>query len=190
MILLFYSYTSLSVQEWIGGIGDWNDPGNWDTGTVPGNGDDLYIYDGTVNVNGGAVSVYSITLEGSDFIFANNAAISAIASSILEITHAGTQSASGSGSIEIHGIIEKVNAGSITDMSIDFVHYGTAKGDGTITFGSLTNNGIVAPGMSVGELMFNNFNNTSATHEIEIESVGTGGVNYDLLNITDAGVFS
>lgn len=45
--------------------GSWNDPANWDSGTVPGSGDDVVVAGKTVEAYGDSVSVASLTLDGA-----------------------------------------------------------------------------------------------------------------------------
>ena len=54
----------MATKNWIDGTGDWNTASNWDTGTVPGPGDNAVIQFGTVSLHT-PVTVGSISLTTS-----------------------------------------------------------------------------------------------------------------------------
>jgi hypothetical protein len=54
----------MTTKNWIDGTGDWNTASNWDTGTVPGPGDNAIIPFGTVSLHT-PVTVGSISLTTS-----------------------------------------------------------------------------------------------------------------------------
>ena len=74
-IFFFFFLISVSADaiNWIGGNGLWKDGANWNTGTVPGPGDDVYIGSGNVEI--------------SDIAFA--ARVSVAPGAVLNITSAG-----------------------------------------------------------------------------------------------------
>lgn len=166
----------------------------WSSGTISGTG--------TMTVNGITTFTAGMrTLDtkylmlngdsnwsGGDFTFANMGTVKQALSKTMTVDHTGTQAASGTGMMEIAGTIEKTYATSTTNVDIGFTLTGLAKGNGTITFGTLTNAGTVAPGFSPGKLTVNNFNNTNGLLQMEIQSTGVPGTAFDQLSITNTGV--
>lgn len=53
---------------WLGGDGDWSDPGKWSTGTVPKDGDDVVLANGKINLDGIVVSPRSISTNGGTLL--------------------------------------------------------------------------------------------------------------------------
>ncbi|MEZ4981364.1 MAG: hypothetical protein R2769_07210 [Saprospiraceae bacterium] len=51
IFLLSSNQISATNVTWVGGIGDWFNSSNWDTGTVPGFGDAVFINSGNVFIN-------------------------------------------------------------------------------------------------------------------------------------------
>jgi hypothetical protein len=124
--------------------------------------------------------------QAGNFSFANNSKISIVANKTFTISTAGTQSAIGSGMIEVYGTLQKTTTSATNISNGDFINMGTVKGFGTLTWNLLTNQGIFAPGMSAGKLTVNNFNNSDGTLEMELGNTGTAGIDYDQLEVTGA----
>jgi hypothetical protein len=57
--------TLLSIVTWVGGTGDWNTPGNWSGGALPGSADDVQITTPGISVthSTGSHTVKSLTLS-------------------------------------------------------------------------------------------------------------------------------
>lgn len=173
-----------------------NGPMLWNGGSVIGAG--TFTVKGTADWEAGVrtlsekTMVYEDEVEwlGGDFIFQNSALIRIESTSMLSVTHTGTQEATGSGTFQVDGTIEKYHSNSITNINITYILNGMAKGNGTINFGTLNNFGTVAPGHSIGSLTVDDFDNTGATLEIEIESIAPKGTGYDHLEVTVGGTFN
>lgn len=74
-IILFCSITSADAATitWLGGSGAWDDPSRWDTGTVPGYGDDVIIPSGYCRVYSGVyASATSVEVHSSGRLYINN----------------------------------------------------------------------------------------------------------------------
>lgn len=54
VLSLAFSLSINAAVEWTGGSGNWGDANNWNTGQVPGIGDDVLIPSGVVELNGNA----------------------------------------------------------------------------------------------------------------------------------------
>ena len=169
----------------------------WSSGSILGAGDMTVVGTSTWTAGTRTLESKTMMLEGNtdwqegDFTFNNNGKINIAATATLSINHTGYQCITGLGAFQIDGILEKYELASTTDINVSFIHNGMAKGDGTVNFGSLTNNGTVAPGISsLGQLNVNDFDNTNATLEIEINSTGAPGIDFDQLVITGTGTFN
>ncbi len=99
---------------------------------------------------------------------------SGIVTTLLVKRGMGTQILSGinsyTGLTTVQAGVLMVNGSLAGDVFIDT--FGTLKGSGTIS-GTVTNNGTIAPGQSIGTLTMGNFiNNTAGTYEVEVNARG------------------
>lgn len=93
-----------------------------------------------------------------------------------------------------YGTVTVSNAGALVDDGSDFINYGTFKGNGTVENGnnydfSTEPGSTLAPGTSIGKLTFSNkVDFTGINLNIEINGVGTPGIDYDQIVVSSGGV--
>ena len=114
-------------------------------------------------------------------------------------TNSGTLMASNGAALQLQGL--DVNDGTlnfasgttVSTINKDLINNGTIEGSGTLNLGStaytLTNNGIVAPGDTVGTLSITGNYIQNATGDLNLQLQGTGSGQFDLLAISGTATF-
>lgn len=168
----------------------------WSGGTISGSG--TFSITGSTTWTAGSRNLDTKALilngnsfwNGGNFIFSNDGKIQSISTKTMTVDHGGTVSATGTGMLEIDGEVKLMSAGSTTNLGIEFRLDGTMTGDGTFTYALLSNFGTVSPGISsIGKITVNDFDNANGIVEIELSGTGSGGVDFDQLEITANGSF-
>lgn len=94
------------------------------------------------------------------------------------------------GTINNKGVIDNngifINNGGVENTTGKFANFGAYTGSGTY-LGTFVNNGVVAPGNSIGTAMIDGEFVNATTLEIEIAGFGSG--NHDFLNVTGTAAF-
>ncbi|MBL8821320.1 MAG: hypothetical protein JNJ77_01940, partial [Planctomycetia bacterium] len=150
-----------AIITWIGGSGNWNTATNWNTGTIPANGDDVIIpdlgaigEDLTITYSSGSVSLNSIST-------AEKLQVSGSTLTTNIISGTGTLTIS-SGTATING------TSSISNVSLSG---GTLTGSGTLTVqGALnwTNGGIMSGTGTTVVAPTGTMNITTSTGDIQL----------------------
>jgi fibronectin-binding autotransporter adhesin len=147
---------------------------------------------GTVQIPGGEIIVVTgtgLTNNGTVLVDTN------ADNSTTKIRFDADGTLGGNGSVTLNGILGSYNVADFDcngHSVINDVNH-TIKGNGDIFMngGTLTNNGIIAPGLSPGQLNINGDLELGSTSNLSFEIGGTGqGTTYDLLDKIDSGTLT
>jgi hypothetical protein len=123
---LSFTYSAAHTVTWVGGTGDWGTASGWDSGSVPGSGDDVVIpAGGTVTYSGTGGPVHGLSVAGSLELSGSltvSAAVAVSAGSLTIDTGAALSAANftqsggtttGNGSLSVSGTV-RVDGGSMS----------------------------------------------------------------------------
>jgi hypothetical protein len=180
---------ALASVYWTDGTGNWNTPGNWSTGAVPGSGDVVYIPNGdNVTFNSGTSTIAGLTNAGT-FTLAGG---SFTVNGVIQDQGTGTASMSGGtlvGATIAGGTTLSVTGGTVSGLTVTGTMNIPRTGGGeTVTVsGDLTDDGLVTV-RDGGVLLFNAASgatqNVTGTGTLTL--LGSGGGNDVFLRQTGA----
>ena len=143
-----------AAVTWGGGSGNWNTPGKWSGGGVPGTADDVTISAGTVTIDSGTNKVTSVTITGGTVGFSGSSTLTVSgAFSISDGAFTG-----GSGAISIGGNLA-MTGGTFTG------------GSGAITVTGSVNANVVSSGSDPSLVGYWTFDDTASP---AVDSSGNG----------------
>lgn len=166
----------------------------WSDGTISGSGVFSVAGISTFPTGGANRTLATKTLQlngdgvwsGGDFSFESDAVLEVNTGSTLDLSHTADAEANGTGTFSIIGTLSK-NHPSANTAIIDIVTENTGRvvGTGHVSFLPLDNQGVFAPGFSPGTIYVNQFDNTTATLEVEIADISGPGIGHDQLVVTN-----
>lgn len=173
------------------GIGNCTGNMSWSGGTISGS--NTFSVAGSTSFSGTSLALSEKTLQingtgdwqSADFAFSNDGILKVGVGGDLQLNHSVVQSISGTGTLVVEGTLSKRLNSVATNIDADASITGSVIGIGTINFGTIINQGTFSPGISsISELTTNKFDNTNGAIDIEINSTGTGGIDFDLLTLS------